>query len=120
MHSGPRRTQGSPRSFGLDAVRAVAIALVLSFHFGAVCGGWLGWQPPLMLLMAGVNGVQLFFVLSGLLIGTIMLGNAEQGFSRRAWCRFMLRRWLRTDELVDDLLASANVSDLARRQSEAR
>jgi peptidoglycan/LPS O-acetylase OafA/YrhL len=58
------------RNFGLDLVRAVAILLVLTSH-----GRFLLPEFPGKILLAngGFFGVELFFVLSGFLIGTILI-----------------------------------------------
>jgi peptidoglycan/LPS O-acetylase OafA/YrhL len=58
---------GSTRILGLDGLRAVAVALVLGFHFGV---RWLG---------GGFVGVDVFFVLSGYLITGLLLSE----FARR-------------------------------------
>jgi peptidoglycan/LPS O-acetylase OafA/YrhL len=74
------------RNFGLDLVRAMAITMVLLAHHVA----------PLNRL--GVYGVELFFVLSGYLIGGILY----RQFSSEALVRsadlwlFWRRRWYRT------------------------
>ena len=52
---------GSHRILGLYGLRAVAVALVLGFHFGL---GWLG---------GGFFGVDVFYVLSGYLITGLLL-----------------------------------------------
>jgi peptidoglycan/LPS O-acetylase OafA/YrhL len=60
----------------LDGVRAVAVALVVAFHLGYLRGGWIG--------------VDLFFVLSGFLITSILLAEGEGGRSisiGRFWAR---------------------------------
>lgn len=79
---------------GLDAVRAVAIAMVVGWHFA----------PLDLLPEATVNrlavlsrGVDLFFVLSGYLIGGIVLREvAPAGAWLAAVSRFWRRRWYRT------------------------
>ena len=64
----------------LDGLRAVAIALVVCFHFFGLEGGYLG--------------VDLFFVLSGFLITTLLLEERE-GYRSISFGRFYLRRALR-------------------------
>jgi peptidoglycan/LPS O-acetylase OafA/YrhL len=99
---GPSRTPGmhpdealrvpSSRHFGLDAVLAVAIAMVLVCHLHLefdLVPGWLG-------VPFGIFGVELFFVLSGLLIGDILLRDLASGFNGMVLRRFWMRRWLRT------------------------
>jgi len=77
-------------------MRAVAIALVVLGHvllMMRLCFRPLtGWA-----IMAGYFGVEIFFVLSGFLIGGILIrdfraGGASAGTLSRFWCR----RWLRT------------------------
>jgi peptidoglycan/LPS O-acetylase OafA/YrhL len=84
------------RSIGLDAVRACAILLVLASHCGDMFAGWLGAVAPPALSMSGFFGVELFFVLSGFLIGGLLIRILAEGPSFRAWGVFMLRRWMRT------------------------
>ncbi|MFS2137090.1 acyltransferase family protein [Duganella sp. Dugasp56] len=83
----------------LDALRALAILLVLARHwavgstsaFGAVPGG------PLAVLAAnGWIGVDLFFVLSGFLIGSHFAGPHAGPFSKAAVLDFYRRRAFRT------------------------
>src|SRR5258708_2753468 len=62
------------RNFGLDLVRATAIALVLLSHGTNFIGGrllWLGIDPASFWWLTGVVGVELFFALSGFLIRRI-------------------------------------------------
>jgi peptidoglycan/LPS O-acetylase OafA/YrhL len=64
----------------LDGLRALAVAAVVGFHFGIVAPGWVG--------------VDVFFVISGFLITTLLLEEAQQlgGISlRRFWARRALR-----------------------------
>lgn len=58
----------SDRLNGLDHLRAIAIILVLIFHYGQ---GIPGWLEPVQQI--GWTGVDLFFVLSGYLIGFQLL-----------------------------------------------
>ena len=79
---------------GLDLLRALAILQVVHQH------GWAHIRPYFphwveRLLLA--DGVNLFFVLSGFLIGGILLDMlAAEGASGSAIRRFWMRRWLRT------------------------
>ncbi len=86
------------RNVGLDLLRAIAISLVIFTHglsflkpyssplFTAVFAS--GWP--------GVLGVELFFCLSGFLIGTLLIGIERRGSSNREIGIFLLRRWMRT------------------------
>ena len=82
------------RILGLDIMRSIAILLVVyehgyflikalvSFRF---YGGWL------------LDGVSIFFVLSGFLIGGIFIKAIEQpGFNGKELFHFWIRRWFRT------------------------
>lgn len=77
------------RIFGLDVVRATAIILVVIHH------GFEIWAFPFPLLP---DGVDIFFVLSGFLIGRILtkIATATYGASLHDIKIFLLRRWLRT------------------------
>jgi peptidoglycan/LPS O-acetylase OafA/YrhL len=80
------------RVFGLDFTRAVAISLVLFTH----ASFFLAPLKPDFesLFMVGYLGVDLFFALSGFLIGGILIDSAGPG---TGWVgRFWVRRWLRT------------------------
>ncbi len=60
---------------------------------------WAHRQPVVLLSYGGYYGIQLFFVLSGLLIGGLLidlLDRTPQAERKRAFLIFMLRRWLRT------------------------
>jgi peptidoglycan/LPS O-acetylase OafA/YrhL len=66
----------------LDGVRAIAILLVMAFHFGVIRFGWMG--------------VQLFFVLSGFLISSILLKEKDKPSPlpqrlKKFWIRRSLR-----------------------------
>jgi peptidoglycan/LPS O-acetylase OafA/YrhL len=64
----------------LDGLRAIAITLVVCFHFFGLRGGYLG--------------VDLFFVLSGFLITTLLLEERTR-YNAISFSRFYLRRALR-------------------------
>ncbi|MBK6342857.1 MAG: acyltransferase [Flavobacteriales bacterium] len=82
------------RVFGLDLMRAAAILLVVFWHSADV----LRAAVPGIVLPPHVDGVDLFFVLSGYLIGGILLRAAA--LEGEPWHRRLLdfwqRRWLRT------------------------
>ena len=82
----------SDRVPGLDLLRAAAILLVLVYHYAVVVGP----QPSLGVLTSfGWCGVDLFFVLSGYLIGNQVLGGIAAGEGLRLG-NFLARRLLRT------------------------
>jgi peptidoglycan/LPS O-acetylase OafA/YrhL len=81
------------RDTNVDLLRASAIVMVLAYH---ICQRWPGSLPTATLFTRyGEYGVDLFFVLSGWLIGNLLwreralFGNVEIG-------RFLSRRALRT------------------------
>lgn len=94
------------RQYGLDLIRATAIILVVLNHsvgilnpiielphFGDFFGKVLALFQPV-----GLLGVELFFVLSGFLIGRILikLFNRHTSLSVSELFQFWMRRWLRT------------------------
>jgi peptidoglycan/LPS O-acetylase OafA/YrhL len=80
------------RNFGLDVVRMAAIIPVLLVHYTNLA---FKDYPPLIAIM-GEFGVDMFFALSGFLIGGIILRDFERGFSWRVALNFYVRRWMRT------------------------
>ncbi|WP_290839070.1 acyltransferase [Flavobacterium sp.] len=88
--------QTSQRVFGLDLMRAAAILMVVFGH--------IGWILPkefevvnALLSLSGFLGVEIFFVLSGFLIGRILYREFTQStFNFRSILNFLGRRWLRT------------------------
>ncbi len=79
-----------PRNFGLDILRASAILLVFVEHLD---WGDFNYLKPNSLF--GILGVELFFVLSGFLIGGIVL-KLDLKNSRPSLSKFYLNRWFRT------------------------
>jgi peptidoglycan/LPS O-acetylase OafA/YrhL len=80
------------RNFGLDLIRAVAILLVLVGHFDLVLETHFSYA----FFKMGFFGVELFFVLSGFLIGKILIDLASNGLNIKSVFDFWVRRWLRT------------------------
>ena len=77
------------RNFGLDVLRAFSIWLVLAQHGGINI-------PGLHPLKIGGIGVEIFFVLSGFLIGGILFRELDKGNSLGKTLRsFWVRRWFR-------------------------
>jgi peptidoglycan/LPS O-acetylase OafA/YrhL len=94
----------------LDGLRAIAVALVLVQHFGpATFASALG---------VGGIGVKVFFVLSGYLITTILLGYRDSTLSKgAATALFYWRRFLRLTPALYLALAIAamlNVGEIRR------
>lgn len=76
------------RNFGLDILRASAICLVIASHYFKSYAA-----------IGGLLGVELFFSLSGFLIGRILIRDlrpAKLGASLSVLKRFWLSRWFRT------------------------
>ena len=88
--------KGDKRIFGLDLMRAVAILLVIFSHLVWILPNKTGLVPDL-LSVAGVIGVEIFFVLSGFLIGRIIYRfYTAPEFSKKDIIYFWIRRWFRT------------------------
>jgi len=86
------------RSFGLDVVRSLAIGAVLLCHCLLILVPALFPLSPVGVttgVVLGYYGVELFFVLSGYLIGGILLDQVLPNPGIRSVGRFFLRRWLR-------------------------
>ncbi len=92
------------RVFGLDVARAVAVLLVLVCHTQYFITLWFGVPQYLPLAYGGFLGVEIFFVLSGYLVGRIVIrASAVPSFVN--WRIFMARRWWRTLPLYYACLA---------------
>ncbi|WP_404342589.1 acyltransferase family protein [Vreelandella venusta] len=97
---GKREQSAQQRNFGLDVVRALAIALVMLAHGTLLMADALSeTSRRLLLYIGGYFGVELFFVLSGFLIGGLLIkllcGPPDQPLWPQV-ARFWQRRWLRT------------------------
>jgi peptidoglycan/LPS O-acetylase OafA/YrhL len=88
------KVSNTKRVFGLDVYRAVAILLVVMSHGSLLSGPIFSGLPSIPL----PDGVELFFVLSGFLIGTILIRTLEQEpvFGVKELMHFWKRRWFRT------------------------
>lgn len=82
----------TPRLCGLDLLRAAAIVLVLMTHYSGFVSGHATFG---ILGKVGWAGVDLFFVLSGYLIGNQLLAPSARGEALSLKVFFM-RRLLRT------------------------
>jgi peptidoglycan/LPS O-acetylase OafA/YrhL len=85
----------APRRVGLDVIRAFAIMSVLLGHASALYAYYppaLAWLPHWFAYV----GVECFFVLSGWLIGGLLIRHLDAWQSPRALAIFLHRRWVRT------------------------
>ncbi len=83
------------RVFGLDVMRAIAILVVVDAHARVALGDYYSgafWHQLIP------DGVELFFVLSGFLIGGILIRSYEKKgrFDADLLLNFWTRRWFRT------------------------
>src|ERR1043166_4192586 len=83
-------TSDTPRIKELDGLRAIAITMVVAWHYLGITGGdgSLQWRA----LWIGQSGVDLFFVLSGYLISGILLRGKK---TANYFSTFYLRRAFR-------------------------
>ena len=85
----------SARVFGLDFLRAAAILSVFIAHSIGVLMPHLPWWF-VFCGHGGFYGVELFFVLSGFLIGTILIRSGTDLCQPDRIATFYIRRWFRT------------------------
>ncbi|MEO3715434.1 acyltransferase family protein [Roseateles flavus] len=100
LHSAPPGTH--PRAPGLDTLRALAIVLVFCFHYRVFVSRApdMGWFSNV-----GWSGVDLFFVLSGYLIGEQLMAGLARG-EQLSLAGFYARRATRTWPLYWLVLAA--------------
>lgn len=85
------------RNFGLDVLRAIAITLVVLSHVTYLFVQESDNHFVLLIRTLGAVGVDLFFVLSGFLIGGVLLKEFEKdSYKFSHLMKFWKRRWLRT------------------------
>jgi len=85
------------RLFGLDMLRAYAVLAVLYGHAYELIAGHLPPGTAALYWLPVWDGVTLFFVLSGFLIGRILFVSFDrQGLTKSDVLHFWLRRWTRT------------------------
>ena len=96
--------KNSERDSGLDVLRFIAIAWVLGLHSLQVAS--FGWPVLGRFLAMGWVGVDLFFVLSGFLIGAQAMADARETRGSTALGEFWIKRWMRTVPLYLVVLAT--------------
>jgi peptidoglycan/LPS O-acetylase OafA/YrhL len=93
---GARAQYDADQNFGLDLARCLAILGVVIGHYTFAFQSLAGVKTPIMVIMGALFGVELFFILSGFLIGRLLFRIIEVDATPRGWLVFMVRRWLRT------------------------
>jgi len=96
------------RNFGLDIIRSIAIIMVVFGHYLTVPFNELKisiidsnlkdytFFYRLFMYILGIYGVELFFVLSGFLIGKILINLFAKKTYKTHIITFYIRRWFRT------------------------
>jgi peptidoglycan/LPS O-acetylase OafA/YrhL len=99
----------------LDSIRAIAVLIVIISH-------WFSSNNPLYILTSIINGVDIFFVLSGFLITKILLANRmeaeEFGTKKTSLIKsFFMRRTLRIFPIYYILIFSLYLLDFGTEYS---
>lgn len=89
----PPDTTPAPRLPGLDLLRGLAAYLVVTAHCAPALAVALGQGSIVYTSFLAIAGVELFFALSGFLIGGILIDLAPTPANLRV---FVVRRWMRT------------------------
>jgi peptidoglycan/LPS O-acetylase OafA/YrhL len=89
-------TYPGQRNLGLDAMRAAAILLVMIAHWSNNISIWFGAKPDPRVFFTADLGIDLFFALSGYLIGRILIEEGRRDASFPNLTVFLVRRWMRT------------------------
>lgn len=84
------------RVLGLDVLRSMAILLVVASHYLNNMAFWYGVTTGPRVSFSGDLGVDMFFALSGFLIGRIVLDIVSRSPTKRDLIVFLVRRWMRT------------------------
>lgn len=107
------------RRSGLDALRVLAVSSVFAAH--SIGDFFIGMDPDVdgfigpFASLFGTMGVQVFFVLSGFLIGGVLMRAAPETPAEAFG--FMARRWLRTLPLYYAVLAALACAHFDQRPS---
>lgn len=109
----PALSSSSDRLPALDTLRAFAIIWVILHHLHDGFSLAIGSEPLRQFFLNGNAGVDLFFVLSGYLITTILLGELRRTNSLDVG-RFWYRRWMRTLPAYFAVLIVLIAYDLAK------
>ncbi len=95
LYSGKPNTRNAGRNLGLDVARAGAVSTVLLSHLLLQMLD-SNKAASFTLIYTGRAAVELFFSLSGFLIGGLLIDLAQRGPSAGRVAGFWFRRWMRT------------------------
>lgn len=77
----------SKRIFGLDFVRSLSVCAVVLAHAG---------HPNIFGFRYGVIAIEYFFVMSGFLVGEMLIREFHEGSTLKLLFNFWIKRWFRT------------------------